>query len=131
MFKKRSLKVLFVAPEAAPFAKVGGLGSVMYSLPIALRNLGYDARIMIPRYATIDTDEYHLTMEHEGLKVDKLICNVKKYSFDVKNARCPVTTYFLENQEYYEQRANVYGYSDDPVRWALLCKGVLEFLKVS
>lgn len=120
-----------MAPEAAPFAKVGGLGSVMYSLPIALRNLGYDARIMIPRYATIDTDEYHLTMEYEGLKVDKLICNVKKYSSDVKNSKSPVTTYFLENQEYYEQRANVYGYSDDPVRWALLCKGVLEFLKVS
>jgi glycogen synthase len=25
--------------------------------------------------------------------------------------------------------ANVYGYGDDPLRWALLCRGVLEFLK--
>ena len=41
-----------------------------------------------------------------------------------------VTVYFLENQEYYEKRANVYGYSDDATRWALLSRGVLEFLKL-
>ena len=34
MFKKHPLKVLFVASEAAPFAEVGGLGSVMYSIVI-------------------------------------------------------------------------------------------------
>jgi len=33
--------------------------------------------------------------------------------------------------EYYEKRANAYGYSDDPIRWALLSRGVLEFIKSS
>jgi len=33
--------------------------------------------------------------------------------------------------EYYEKRANVYGYSDDPLRWALLSRGALEFLRQS
>ena len=33
--------------------------------------------------------------------------------------------------EYYEQRANVYGYSDDHIRWILLCRGVIEFLMKS
>ncbi len=41
------------------------------------------------------------------------------------------TTYFLENMEYYEKRANVYGYGDDAVRWVLLSKGTLEFIKKS
>ena len=130
----KRLKILFVASEAAPFAKAGGLGDVMYSLPLALKKLGHDARVMIPRYGTIDPAKYNLKMEIEGLKVPTdqpidypyLICNVKKYS-----GRTAVPTYFLENMEYYEKRANVYGYSDDHIRWILLCRGAIEFLKKS
>ncbi|MCD6270265.1 glycogen synthase [bacterium] len=130
----KKLKILFVASEAAPFAKAGGLGDVMRSLPLSLKKLGQDARVMIPRYGTIDPQKYKLKAEIEKLKVPTdqpgpyayLICNVKKYS-----NRENVTTYFLENMEYYEKRANVYGYSDDHVRWALLCRGIIEFLKKS
>src|SRR5438105_2964460 len=108
---KTPLKILFVAPEASPFAKVGGLGSVMYSLPKALARLGHDARVMIPKYATIDEKKFNLEMMIEHLEVpsgnktgaEKLICNVKKFTPRV--AEDPVTTYFLENQEYYELRA--------------------------
>lgn len=49
------MKVLFVAAEAEPFAKTGGLGDVVGSLPIALRQLGIDARVLIPHYGTIDS----------------------------------------------------------------------------
>lgn len=133
--------MLFVAPEAAPFVKAGGLGEVMFSLPRALQSLGYDARVMIPRYASIDQQKYNLTMELEGLNVptdrenenepEFLICNVKKYTPKESgdSDKLPVTTYFLENQEYYELRSNIYGYADDPIRWALLSRGVLEFLR--
>lgn len=130
----RGLKILFVASEAVPFAKAGGLGDIIFSLPLALRKLGVDARIMIPRYGTIDPKKYNLKMEKEGLKVPTdqagpypfLICNVKKYK-DKKS----VPTYFLENMEYYEKRANVYGYSDDHIRWILLCRSTLEFIRQS
>ncbi|MDO8516145.1 MAG: glycogen/starch synthase [bacterium] len=130
--KIRKLKVLFVASEAAPFAKVGGLGEVMYSLPRALREIGHDARVMIPRYGTVDRDRSGLTMVHEGVAVPTggetppLICNVLKHEEEGVSF-----TYFLENEEYYEKRANVYGYADDPIRWLLLSRGTLEFLKVS
>lgn len=142
--KKRPLKILFVAPEATPFAKAGGLGEVMFSLPKALKKLGHDARVMIPRYAGIDLEKFNLQMELEGLQVPTdseteketepayLTCNVRKYvppSDDQKDL--PVFTYFLENLEYYEKRSNVYGYADDAVRWVLLCRGVLEFFKAS
>ena len=136
-------KVLFIAPEATPFAKAGGLGEVMFALPRALNKIGHDARVMIPRYAGIDLDKFHLKMEYEGLEVPTdsksnkdteppfLICNVRKYTPEGKDSdkKLPVTTYFLENEEYYEKRSNVYGYSDDPVRWALFCRGVLEFFR--
>lgn len=134
---KKSLKILFVGSEAAPFARVGGLASVMYSLPKALADQGYDARIMIPRYLAINDSKYHLKMEFEGLKVptdskengpEHIICNVKRCDPETTST-AGVTSYFLENQEYYEQRANVYGYVDDPIRFALLCRGALEFIR--
>ncbi len=134
---KKKLKILFVGSEAAPFVRVGGLGSVMYSLPKALNELGHDARVMIPRYLSIDDSVFHLQVEHRDLKVptdneqgpDSIVCNVKKCEPNGDGAAA--ITYFLENQEYYEQRANVYGYADDPIRFALLCRGTLEFIRQS
>jgi len=130
---QKKLKILFVASEAAPFAKAGGLGDIMFSLPLTLRKLGQDARVMIPRYGGIDSKKYKLKTIIKGLKVPTdqpsstpqyLICNVKQY-----NSENVTPTYFLENREYYEKRANVYGYSDDHIRWILLCRGVIEFIK--
>lgn len=135
---KRSLKILFVATEAAPYAKVGGLGSVMDSLPKALSELGHDTRVMIPKYLSIQEKFPDLKIEYQDLKVptgnengpDFLICNIKRMD-PKKDDEGGVINYFLENEEYYEQRANVYGYADDPIRWALLCRGTLEFLRLS
>jgi len=130
----RKLKILFVASEAAPFAKAGGLGDVVYSLSLALEKLGQDVRIMMPYYQTISREKYKVSNEVPRLKVPTdqpgdnpfLICAVKKYQ-----EKKAILTYFLENMEYYEKRANVYGYGDDHIRWILFCRGVLEFLKIS
>jgi starch synthase len=134
-FNKDKLKVLFVSAEEAPFAKAGGLGEVAFSLPRALNRLGHDARVMIPLYGSIDRERFKLVYVHKNLNVPsgsengakKIICNVRKYE-PKKVGKDPVTTYFLENQEYYELRSNAYGYTDDRIRFALLSRGCLEFL---
>ncbi len=46
----KALKVLFVASEALPLVKTGGLGDVAGSLPVALKALRHDIRIIMPAY---------------------------------------------------------------------------------
>jgi starch synthase len=44
------MRVLFVASEAAPFAKTGGLADVAGALPLALARLGCDVTVVMPAY---------------------------------------------------------------------------------
>ncbi len=127
----KPLKILIVGAEAAPYATVGGFASVLGYLSRELAKLDHDVRLFIPKFGSIDEEKYETETVVKGLKVPTsddgtkyLVCNVKKALAPVG-----VPVYFLENQEYYEKRANVYGYSDDATRWALLSRGVVEFIK--
>ncbi len=48
-------KILFVASEAYPLIKTGGLADVSSSLPKALTELGQDVRLIIPKYPSLKT----------------------------------------------------------------------------
>jgi len=120
-----------VATEAAPYASIGGASAVIAHLSKALIKVGHDVRVFIPKFGSIDEEKFPMEMAYEGLKVPtgdettpELICNVKSLK-----SEHGVIFYFLENQEYYEKRANVYGYKDDPVRFLLLSRGALEFIR--
>jgi len=47
------LRVLFVTPEAVPFAKTGGLADVAGALPKFLQSLGCEVRLVMPFYRMV------------------------------------------------------------------------------
>ncbi|MBU1111116.1 glycogen synthase [Patescibacteria group bacterium] len=127
---EEKLKILLIAAEITPYAERGGLSHAVGDLARALLRQGHDVRVFMAKFGVIDEDNYPSEMVCKGLKVPtdneerpELICNVKLHQ-----SPSGLAVYFLENREYFELRANVYGYSDDPTRWALLSRGCLEFL---
>jgi starch synthase len=44
------MKILFVASEGLPYSKTGGLADVIEGLPKALRELGHEVAVLLPRY---------------------------------------------------------------------------------
>jgi starch synthase len=65
------MKILFIASEAVPLAKVGGLADVTGALPKTLREIGHDARILIPQYNNIPR-QFELKSEIRDFKIDFL-----------------------------------------------------------
>ena len=49
--------ILFLASEAVPFIKTGGLADVCGSLPKALDSNYFDCRVMIPKYMCIPEEK--------------------------------------------------------------------------
>ncbi len=53
------MRVLFVTSELAGLYKIGGLGDVSRSLPIALKKLRVDVRVAMPYYKAIELKNVH------------------------------------------------------------------------
>ncbi len=79
------MKVLLASAEALPFAKVGGLADVVGSLPAALRQVGVDARVILPGYGFID---------HLKYKVEEIF----RFDFHHRLGVHEVTLFLCENE---------------------------------
>jgi len=119
------LKVLFVAAECTPFAKTGGLGDVVESLPIALRDKKIDARVIMPKYDNIPA-EFKKEMVHKKTFTVPVGWRQEYGGLEILKHE-GTTYYFLDNEKYFK-REGLYGFFDEAERFAYFCRGVLECL---
>lgn len=120
------MKILLAAAEMAPFAKAGGLADVAASLPKALRRLGHDARVILPRYGFIDPGRYDLQVRHEALPVPAGIGDQAARIYEGHLDDVPV--YFVDNRYYFGNRSRIYGHSIEAFQFAFFCRAVAEFV---
>ncbi len=126
MGEQQPLKVLLLAAEVVPFAKTGGLADVAGSLPKAIRALGHDIRVAMPRYGRIDPEKFGLRQVLSSFPVPM---NKQVDEAEVQQGRIgsDVPVYFIENAKYYD-RDGIYMYSDDAERFIFFCRSSLEML---
>jgi starch synthase len=124
--KAQKMTIVFAAMEVAPYASVGGLGSVMDELPKALARLGHRVIVIAPRHTVIDRNKLEDTGKaftvHSpaGAEPARLLRDVKE----------GVEHYFVENGKYFSDGRNgVYGdahggYGDEAERYDFFSQSI-------
>lgn len=125
------MNVLFIASEATPFCKTGGLADVIGSLPNALHNCGIDARTILPRYRELKANGYKIeTIAEFSILFDGVLQSATlQRAVSTHHAELRTQNYFLDAPQYFN-RARLYDYDDDVLRFGFFCRGVLEALPI-
>ena len=125
------MKILFTASEVTPFARTGGLADVAGSLPVALKRLGHDVRVVMPFYRVVESEGGGIRKGRKSVEVTGDGDGQKGYLRigDVEG----VPVYFIENGTYFNREA-LYGsaaadYPDNPERFSFFCRAALAFIK--
>jgi starch synthase len=125
------LRIVFVSPEAVPYAKTGGLADVAGSLPRELERLGHDVRLLLPRYGVIESTAHGLK-DWGRLAVPTSSGTV---SAVVEAGGLPgsrVRVYAIGHDSLFA-RPGLYGeagtdYPDNLERFAFFCRAAMELL---
>ena len=119
-------KILFVASEAVPYIKTGGLADVVGSLPKYFDKEKYDVRVILPKYACMD--ELLLAQL-------KFVCHFyvnlnwrKQYVGIFTTEYKGVRYYFVDNEFYFAGDKPYNNIYEDVEKFAYFSKAVLESL---
>jgi starch synthase len=115
------MRILFVAAEAAPVAKVGGMGDVVGALPKVLRKMGHDVRIFLPYYGFLpDKIEIPKDPIWYGFAMFQ---NFQVYQTTLPGTDVPL--YLFGHPAFASRR--IYGGEDEDWRFTLFANGAAEF----
>ncbi|MBW1773383.1 MAG: glycogen/starch synthase, partial [Deltaproteobacteria bacterium] len=94
------MKILFLSPEATPFAKTGGLADVAGALPLALKGLGMDVRLVLPLYRTVRNGDFDIYPLGEDLEIPM---GKQRLKAGIRGFRTEegVPVYFIEREDFY------------------------------
>ncbi len=133
----KPLSILYVSSEVFPFAKIGGIGDIAYSLPIAIRDQGHDIRVMLPKYGIVSErrNKIHEINRLKDMPIpvgdETILATVKSSS--ICNPRTKVQAYITTNQDYFDSKKGIYSdpktgedYPDNDERFMFFSRTVIE-----
>ena len=122
------MKILFVASEGLPYSKTGGLADVVEALPKALRAMGHDVAVLLPRY--------HANRIHSVLISSVTLTLGDHVRFPAIAEADPVegVRYFFVDDPPFFDRPELYSdregdYPDNAERFAEFSRVAIEFMK--
>jgi starch synthase len=120
------MNVLFVSAEVTPLLKTGGLADVAGALPPALRRLGHDARIVMPRYRQIREGK---APQSGPIAATFLPVGERQEELRVWTTMLGETPVYLLDIPAAFERVAIYGEGDDDRRFILFARGVLALMQ--
>lgn len=126
-----SKRILIASSEAVPFIKTGGMGDVCGALPKALKKLGHDVRLVLPRYWAIGREKWGLTPLLSPMGVQMGDRTVWCAVFEGRSDGVPV--YFIDHENYFG-RSGLYDdgkweYFDNAERFGFFSKACLQLCR--
>jgi len=124
------MRVVMIAGETTPYAKVGGLADVLGALPPQLEKLGAAVSIILPRYRSID-------LQRHGFHPYPVSGTL---NFDVQTTVMPQSSvrvfliginHFFDREGIYVDSATGLDYTDQADRWIAFQRAALEFVRVA
>jgi starch synthase len=115
------MRILFVAAEAAPIAKIGGLGDVVGALPKVLREMGHDVHIFLPYYGFLP-DKMKLPTQPVW-SGSAMFQNFEVYESVLPGTEVPL--YLFGHPAFVPRR--IYSGDDEDWRFTLFANGAAEF----
>jgi starch synthase len=129
----KPLRVLFVTPEAVPFAKTGGLADVAGALPKYLHALGCEVRLAMPYYRMVKGAG--LPLQYLGEEIEVPIGNeILKADIYQGQLNQDIPVYFIGRDEFFD-REYLYStpkgdYFDNLERFIFFSKAVLTYCQL-
>jgi len=120
-------RILFASSEAHPLVKTGGLADVAGALPAALRELGHDARLIIPAYPSA------VKQLREIRTLGDLRLPLMGRTARILGGRLPdseLPTYLVDAPEHFAREGNPYtdtsgrDWGDNADRFMLFCEAI-------
>lgn len=121
---KKNYKILFVASEAHPLVKTGGLGDVAGSLPAALKAQRHDVRIIMPAYRAAIQKMEKLTFA--SVKLEGIPETIRLLSGKLPGTNVPL--YLVDSPAHFDRPGGPYidpdghDWGDNAERFATFAK---------
>lgn len=129
------MNIVIVSPEAAPFAKTGGLADVAGALPKFLAQLKHKVCLFMPYYPQVKQGKFPVKDTGKEISVniaDKTVTG-KIFEGQIPDSKVPV--YFIvqdgyfDRPELYKDRETGKDYGDQSERFIFFSRAVLEAIE--
>jgi starch synthase len=127
------MNVVFVASEAVPFAKTGGLGDVASALPRALGKQGHAISVFLPCYRRVWSTGVPIVSTGITVQIPVGARLVEGHVYESRLPGSDVVVYLIDQPRYFD-RDSLYGtqgkdYEDNCERFVFFNRAVLEVIQ--
>lgn len=129
------MRIMLVAAEAAPFARVGDLADAVPALARALSTLGHEVQLVLPHYGqtvlppSAKEGRSFALQTHADASFQITLTHLPLPGPTTNGPEIQVT--LVGNDFFFTNRTEVYGYPDDAYRFAFFNQAVLRMLETS